>query len=97
MSIQQDYDARLKRVMDATAVKEPDRIPIVPVFQAFPVYYSGYTIQDVMEDWKKAGAAYDIFYKNFQPDLGWDPILFNPAPYLERSGITWYRWPGHDI
>ncbi len=97
MTIREEYDARLKRVMDAAAVREPDRVPLVPVFQAFPIYYAGYTIQDAMEDWKKAGAAYDIFYQHFQPDLGWDPILFNPTAYLERSGITWYRWPGHDI
>jgi hypothetical protein len=100
---QELYDARLARVEGAVQLKEPeagDRIPIVPVFQAFPVYYARertnvqYNIQDCLQDWKKAGEVYDVFYEHFQPDLGWDPILFFPIPYMEASGITWFRWPG---
>ena len=46
-SISQQYDARLKRVMDAAALKEPDRVPLAPVFQAFPIYYANTcTVQD---------------------------------------------------
>ena len=78
-TIQQQYDARLKRVMDAAAVKEPDQVPIVPVFQAFPVNYGGGNIADAMKDFDHGAKAYDNFYKDFQPDLGWDPILMFPT------------------
>ncbi len=70
-TIKQQYDARLKRVMDAAAVKEPDQVPIVPVFQAFPVNYGGGNIADSMKDFDHGAKAYDNFYKDFQPDLGW--------------------------
>jgi len=93
--VQAEYAARQKRVADAVQLIEPDRIPIAPVIQAFPVYYlNKWTIQDIMEDPRKGAECYDHFYENFKPDLGWDPILFFPTNYMERSGITWFRWPG---
>ncbi|MCL1896946.1 MAG: hypothetical protein FWG03_10425 [Clostridiales bacterium] len=93
--MQETYDARLKRVADAVQLKEPDRIPIVPVTQAFPVYLlNKWTIQDMMEDYNKCTDVFDNFYDRYKPDMGWDPILFFPVNYMERSGITWFRWPG---
>ena len=53
--MQKIYDAKLKRVEDARKVLEPDQIPIVPVFQAFPVYFANkWTIADIMADYRKA-------------------------------------------
>ncbi|MDR1798097.1 MAG: hypothetical protein LBR44_11825 [Clostridiales Family XIII bacterium] len=89
------YDARLKRVADAVALREPDRVPIVPIFQAFPVFYQNkWNIKDLLEDYHRATDVYDHFYTHFEPDMGWDPTLFFPIDYMERSGITWFRWPG---
>ncbi|MDR0376544.1 MAG: hypothetical protein LBH70_01995 [Spirochaetaceae bacterium] len=97
-NMQELYDARLKRVSDAVQLKEPDRVPIVPVFQAFPIYYAKkWTIKDIMEDYRRGAEVWDIFYEHYKPDLGWDPISFYPADYLEYSGITWFRWPGKHI
>ena len=102
-NMQERYDAKLKRVADAAAVKEPDQIPIVPVFQAFPVYYAQQTkgvkttIADLMNDPRKAGEIYDILYTDFDPDMGWDPILFYPTNYMERLGLTWFKWPGKHV
>ncbi|MBT3320475.1 MAG: hypothetical protein HN948_05925 [Clostridia bacterium] len=96
-TMQEQYDARLKRVMDASKLIEPDQIPIVPVFQAFPINYAGGDIARAMEDFDHAAACYDKFYTDFKPDLGWDPVLMYPTNYLESSGITWFRWPGKHI
>jgi hypothetical protein len=97
-NMQELYDSRLKRVSDAVQLKEPDRIPIVPVFQAYPVYFAKkWTIQDIMYDYRKASDIYDTFYSYYKPDMGWDPILFYPANYMEKSGITWFKWPGNKI
>ena len=97
-SMQELYDARLKRVSDTVELKEPDRVPIVPVFQAFPVLYAKkWTIQDLMYDYRKAADVYDIFYDHYKPDMGWDPILFFPANYMECSGLTWFKWPGNGV
>ena len=94
-NVQAEFDARLKRVAEAVQLKEPDRVPIVPVFQAFPVYYlNKWTIKDLMDDPTRCAEVYDHLYENLKPDLGWDPILMFPSNYMERSGLTWFRWPG---
>jgi len=95
--MQEQYDARLKRVADAVQLREPDRVPIVPVFQCFPVYFMNkWTIMDIMQDYTRGAEVYDYMYDHFQPDLGWDPILFFPENYMERTGLTWFRWPSRD-
>jgi len=92
------YDARLKRVSDTVSLKEPDRVPIVPVFQAYPVYFAKkWTIKDLLYDYRKCGDVYDTFYEHYKPDLGWDPILFYPANYMEHAGLTWFKWPGNGV
>ena len=91
------YKARENRVRDAIALREPDRVPLIPVMEAFPVYYGGATIQDCMHDYRKTEACFDRFFRDFQPDLGWDPIMIFPAQILEKLGINWFRWPGHGI
>lgn len=100
--IQEKYDAKLKRLSDAAALREPDRVPVAPVFQAFPVYYAQTkgcktTIADIMADYRKATEIYDILYTDFDPDMGWDPILFYPANYMKRLGITWFKWAGEHL
>nr|MDD6336310.1 uroporphyrinogen decarboxylase family protein [bacterium] len=97
MDMQAVYQARWKRVADATAMKEPDRVPIIPVMEAFPVYYGGQTIQACMEDYTKTEACFDKFFADFKPDLGWDPVMIFPAPALAAVGINWFRWPGNGI
>jgi len=93
----EDYDRRLNRVKDAIALKEPDRVPLIPVMQAFPVYYAGMTVEEAMHDPEKAGEAYDRFFEDFKPDLGWDPINMFPAPAMEAVDLRWARWPGNEL
>ena len=92
-----EFEKRIKRVQDATAVREPDRVPIIPVMEAFPVYHGGKTIKQCMYDYKETESCFDKFFTDFKPDLGWDPIMIFPAQALERIGINWFRWPGHGI
>ena len=51
------YQQRLKRVQDAVALKEPDRIPCFPMTGTFPFLYAGYTMAEVMYDLEKAKNA----------------------------------------
>ena len=92
-----EFDLRVKRVADAVALKQPDRVPIIPVMEAFPVYHGGRTIKECMYDYRKNTACFDKFFTDFKPDLGWDPIMIFPAQALERIGINWFRWPGNGI
>ncbi|ATW24771.1 uroporphyrinogen decarboxylase family protein [Candidatus Formimonas warabiya] len=91
------YEERLKRVKDAIALKIPDRVPLVPCIEAYPMYYSGVTIEEAMNDFSKAEMAYDKFFENFEPDLAWDPVLMFPAKTMEMLDLKWLRWPGHGV
>ena len=92
------YNKRLKRVMDAVELKKPDRVPLIPQPQAFPIYYSGLTMQECMYDYHKVGPALDKFYADFpEMDLGWGPGLIYPAAVMEACGLNWMRWPGNGI
>lgn len=95
--IRKQYEARLKRVNDSVALREPDRVPLTPVMEGFPIRYAGGTYAQCMLDWSFVGQCLDVFYKDFHPDLGWDPVLWYPARYMEEAGITWFRWPGKHI
>lgn len=97
MDIKSQYDAREARVRAAISLKEPDRVPIIPVMEAFPVYHGGETIQACMQDYKKTEACFDKFFTDFKPDLGWDPIMIFPEQVLSGLGMNWFRWPGKGI
>ena len=92
-----EYQARIKRVADCVALKEPDRVPFIPVMEAFPVFYGGRTIKECMYDYTKTESCFDKFFEDFKPDLGWDPIMLFPAQALEKIGINWFRWPGRGV
>jgi len=92
-----EFKKRQQRVLDAVALKEPDRVPIIPFTQAFPMYYAGVSIQEAMNEFDKCAYALDKFYAEFKPDLGWDPILMYPAKFMEFVGVKWFRWPGYGI
>lgn len=93
-TIKAQYDARLGRVMDAVAVREPDRVPLGLSVQAFPYYWAGITIADAMADFRVAGQALDKYYGHFKPDIGFDPSLMYYSKYMKTTGITWFQWPG---
>ena len=88
------YQARLNRVLDAVALRQPDRVPLIPQIEAFPMEYSGISMKDAMYDARKAAEAFDVFYRDFQQlDLGWGPVTIHSAPVLEACGLN--NWSIH--
>ena len=93
-SPEEAYNQRLKRVFDAVHLKQPDRVPLVVGFQAFPEYTYGVSIAEAMYDYDKVAGALDQFYEEYQPDLAWDPVFMYPGKVLDILDIKWLRWPG---
>jgi hypothetical protein len=90
------YQERAKRVEDAMRLKVPDRIPIVPDAEFFPLKYTGITTQEAMYDYNMTYNA----WKKTLADFEWDEYV---APFL-YSGIVFehldyrqLRWPGHGV
>jgi len=68
----QKYDAKVKRVSDAIALKEPDRIPIKPSPAIFPILDAGYTVAEVIydESLEKYKDAITKYLLKYDPDAG---------------------------
>ena len=72
--IQKKHDDKEKRINDAIALKEPDRVPITPNPQLYPIFHSGYTVAEVVYDstLEKIRNALINYHIDFEPDSGTD-------------------------
>ncbi|MFZ7131142.1 MAG: uroporphyrinogen decarboxylase family protein [Eubacteriales bacterium] len=91
------YQEREKRIQDAIALRVPDRVPILGSFQSFPCFQYGITMEEAFNNYDKASELFDMLYKDFQPDLAWDPVFMYPAKAMERLDMKWLRWAGHGV
>ena len=94
---QAKYDAKWKRIRDAIALTEPDRIPITPSPAIFPYLNYGYTVAEVIYDTslEKARDAYSRYLLEFDPDNA--TVIGNYAgegPLMELQEPTTMRWAG---
>jgi len=94
---QELYDARLKRVLDAAALKVPDRVPVFGPYQKYPYGFAGVSFKDAMNDYALAREACHKFLDFFQPDLDFGPIFAYPAKAMELFGWKAFKWPGHGL
>ena len=91
------YDAKWKRIRDAIALTEPDRIPITPSHTIFAFLNAGYTVAEVIYDTtlEKAKDAMRKYLNEFDPDsastLGHNA---GEGPMLELQQPTTMRWAG---
>lgn len=92
------YQARVTRLKDAIQLKKtPDRVPVCPFTGFFPVYYAGFTPQDVMYDYDKAGAALKKYVLDFAPDAYLGMFLWPPGRFFDILDYKLYKWPGRGV
>ena len=67
---QKKYDEKVARVEAAIALKEPDRVPITPSADIFPILNAGYTVGEVIYDTslQKMKHAVVKYLNDFDPD-----------------------------
>ena len=96
MENNQKYQERLKRVEDAIAVKEPDRIPFIPQAQTFPYVRQGHTMAQVLYDIDLALDDNIKYHLDFEPDMGRsvNEVMAGEGPMLEKMGVKFLRWAG---
>ena len=97
-----NYEARRKRMTDAAALKEPDRVPIMPILQCYPVFHAGHTMKDVLYDFEKGAEAFKSFAREYEPDamMGQTWIYMGCGPMFELmkpKTLTWAGAPGTAI
>ena len=89
---------RKKRVMDAAALKVPDRVPIFLPTSAFGARYGGITLKEAFES-KNVAKWHDINERlllEYQPDLFLGPLSFDMETN-EIIGTKVFKWPAHGL
>lgn len=94
----EQYQRREKRVLDAIALRVPDRVPLLVFFAFFPAKYCGMTVQELMYDPEKLFAAQWKTMIDFAPDMDNNPFgLRLLGPLLETLDFKPLKWPGHGV
>ena len=89
---------REKRINDAIALREPDRVPVMFIFGFFPARVSGITFEEAMYDYDKTMQSWIKAMVEFQPDAYDDPFTSRFfGRILEQLDYKQFRWPGHGV
>jgi hypothetical protein len=90
---------RERRLLDAIALKEPDRVPVVPLFAFFNCFYAGITPREAYVDPQKAVAAWRKTITDFEPDATYSVnfTVYAMDEVLSRLDFKAMKWPGHGI
>ncbi|MCX8022305.1 MAG: hypothetical protein N2745_05980 [Syntrophorhabdaceae bacterium] len=92
------YREREKRVLDAIALKKPDRVPVFTKFGFFAAKYSNMTMEEVMYDPEKLWKCHWKTMIEFEPDMDRNPFaLMYLGPLLEALDYKQLKWPGHGL
>jgi len=95
---QKKYDEKVARVQAAIALKEPDRVPITPSTDAFPIINAGFTVGEVIYDTslQKMKQAVVKYLNDFDPDKtgGVGMVFAGEGPMLELERSKNMRWAG---
>lgn len=85
---------RIQRVEDAVALREPDKLPVAPLFSSVIQRLYGSSYRDIFYDFRKAGQAYLDFYRDYTMCDAHFFSGFTSGKANELAGSTMIDWPG---
>ena len=92
------FNEKAKRVADAIALKEPDRVPVLPNPAIYPIMNAGYTVAEVVYDTslQKIRNAVLKYLDDFDPDAGTGvgELFAGEGPIMEMLKPKNFRWAG---
>ena len=93
------FKEREKRILDVIALKEPDRVPVVPLFAFFNCYFSGISPGQAYSNPDQAIAAWRKTIAHFRPDATYSVNFTIYAMDEVLSGLDFkaMKWPGHGV
>ncbi len=91
---QEQFESRIRRVEDSVALREPDRMPIIPMISGLPFFLSedGTTMRDAWYDYPRAEQAYLRYHERYQPDIAACSYTSGRANEIAESNMI--DWPG---
>ena len=87
---------RLKRLLDALALRQPDRIPVTTYFGYMLARFGGITHQELDMDPEKAQELLEKCALYIQPDVAAGHGMFAAAPSI-MLGDKQTKWPGYGL
>ncbi len=93
------YRQREQRLLDAIALREPDRVPVVPLFAFFNCYFTGITPGEAYRDPEKAVEAWRRTIHHFQPDATYSVnfTIYAMDEVLSALDFKAMKWPGRGV
>jgi hypothetical protein len=92
------YAEREKRVLDAIALKVPDRVPIIVRYGFFPVKYAGITMQEFIYEPEKLWDSQWKTIRDFPGDMIQNPYTNRLlGPLLDTLDCKQVMWPGRQL
>jgi hypothetical protein len=89
---------KLARVMDAVALRRPDRVPVAFHTMLWYARYGGISIRQAMYDYDRVAELARRAILEFDPDLFAPPQQFTTlGPVLEAAGFKQLQWPGNGV
>jgi len=90
--------AKLQRVLDAVALKRPDRVPVAFHTMLWYAKYGGTTMREVMYDYERAASLGRQAILELDPDIFSPPHQFTTlGRVLEAARFKQLQWPGHGV
>jgi len=89
------FEERLQRVKSAVALEKTDRVPIAPKIACLYATAYGLNMYDVMINMRLFEDGVRKFFKQFQPDMAWSPLVYPILP-METLNTQYIKWPGGD-
>lgn len=93
-NMEQLYAQRLKRYTTAMRNEKPDRVPIRPFVAEFIATYTGFSCQDVTQDFDKAFEATRRCCKDFDWDATVANMVYVWGGIPQAAGLKYYAIPG---
>jgi Uroporphyrinogen decarboxylase (URO-D) len=91
-----NYRARVDRLISASTLGRPDRVPVVLSVGFWPTQLAGMTPYESMRDFVRAAQAWLDFALEFQPDsMSGARAYLMPASMFEKLDYRLFSWPGH--
>jgi uroporphyrinogen-III decarboxylase len=93
------YQKRSRRIQDVVELREPDRVPFMPLVHYYVAKYAGITFQEAMHDLDKLKAAIEKMVVELQLDSCLETTfrLLSWAPPLKVLDIRQVVFPGHGL
>lgn len=90
------YAERMKRIMDAVHLTQPDRVPVAFFSMFWLARYGGISYREAMYDYARLSDIARRTILEMQPDMYALPHLLTAVgPAMETLGYRQLEWPGH--